>query len=412
MWSREPAPEAIDIEQLIYQMNAEKVEPDSVYAAFARTGGFYGPSFKGISAIHHGNQQLVAHLRLPGLVQNTLGDYALHPSLMDSALQGYLGLVHGWFDDSQPGRMPFALESLRILSPCTPEMVAWMRYSPGSQSRDHLVRLDIDLCDMQGRVCAALKGFATREVPRKHDAPVGLVTLAPVWDVVKVDAGEAGPRAGARVMVIGGDAEQHRALQHECVAAELLIIDPRATMEGIAETLHVGPRIDHVVWILSPAKQRGGDSQRFIDAQEDGVLLGFRLIKALLREGYGAGELWWTVITNATQRIAGRPGENVDAAHSSVHGLVGSMAKEYQNWKVRLVDVAGEVWPWHQMLRLRRDERGEAWGYRDGEWYRRRLLPCVLADRERNAKACEYKRGGVYVLIGGAGGVGEVLSEY
>ncbi|HEY0371935.1 MAG TPA: SDR family NAD(P)-dependent oxidoreductase, partial [Thermoanaerobaculia bacterium] len=144
-------------------------------------------------------------------------------------------------------------------------------------------------------------------------------------------------------------------------------------------------------------------------AQESGVLLGFRLIKALLQETYGEGELAWTIITNETHRIGARE-QLVDPAHGSVDGLAGSLAKEYPNWKVRLVDVGRGTLPWEQLLRLGWDARGDGWAYREGQWYRRQLVQCVVADEAREARG--FKRGGVYVVIGGAGGVGEVLSAY
>lgn len=433
VWSPRPEPATLDIGGLERQMGRVTVDSNSVYAAFLRTGGVYGPSFQGIVAIHQGSDQLLAYLRLPKVVEDTLNDYVLHPSVMDSALQGYLGLVDDWFGGSGRTRMPFALESLTILSPCTREMVAWMRYSPGSQPGDHAIKLDLDLCDDQGRVCVRIKGFGVRALSRAsdetrrrkleqageappettQDGPVGLMTLAPLWDAVNVEAGELNLRAGERIVVIGGEEEQHDGLRQQCGSVEVLKLDARATVDEIAENLR-GARIDHVVWILPPAKTRGGENEALIEAlideQEEGVLLGFRLIKALLSHGYGAGELRWTVITNATQRVGDSPAQTIDAAHSSIHGLVGSMAKEYRNWKVRLADVSANKWPWSELLRLDCDERGDGWAYREGQWYRRRLVQCDLGEGQH--KEGGPRRGGVYVVIGGAGGVGEVASEF
>ena len=60
--------------------------------------------------------------------------------------------------------VPFALDSLRILSACTKEMAAWVRYSRDSKPEDKTVRLDIDLCDEQGNVCVQMHGFVSREL--------------------------------------------------------------------------------------------------------------------------------------------------------------------------------------------------------------------------------------------------------
>jgi acyl transferase domain-containing protein/enoyl-CoA hydratase/carnithine racemase/acyl carrier protein/SAM-dependent methyltransferase len=419
-WSVPCAPARLDLAQLEAQMRQGKVEPDGLYAVCARMGLVYGPSFRSIAGILRGSGQLLAQLRLPASMKDTSPDYVLHPSLMDGALQASVALIDGWSEGAAP-RLPFALESLRIVSPCTSEMVAWVRYAPGSQAEDHVVKLDIDLCDEQGRVCVQLKGFAARALAaalgqsrlRKSEesaTPEGLVTLAPVWGVVQVQMGEVRPAVSDRVVVIGGDEEHHRGLWELCPDAEVLQVNERATVEEISDKLRGARRVDHVVWVLPRAKDRGGASEGFIQEQEEGVLLGFRLIKALLYEAYEAGELAWTIITNETQRIGGKHEQKVDPAHSSVYGLAGSMAKEYPNWKVRLVDVGREALPWDELLRLGWDERGDGWGYREGQWYRRQLVQCVLGDEAR--EVCGYKREGVYVVIGGAGGVGEVLSEH
>ncbi|HXH39789.1 MAG TPA: beta-ketoacyl synthase N-terminal-like domain-containing protein, partial [Thermoanaerobaculia bacterium] len=157
VFSRQPAPAKLDLEQIEGQMGQGRVEPDSVYATCTRMGLTYGPTFRAVSAIRLGNGQLLARLRLPATVTGTSGDYVLHPSLMDGALQASIGLI----DSSDQLRVPFALESLLIVSPCSGEMVAWVRYSLGSHNA---VKLDIDLCDERGNVCVQMHGLSLRVV--------------------------------------------------------------------------------------------------------------------------------------------------------------------------------------------------------------------------------------------------------
>ncbi|MCU1349408.1 MAG: pksN 10, partial [Acidobacteria bacterium] len=127
------------------------------------------------------------------------GDYLLHPALLDSALHAALGLIDGLSEAGEP-RVPFALDSLRIVSPCTREMVAWVRYAPGSQPTDAVVKLDVDLCDESGKVCVQMHGFSSRtpgrELPKaapvlqrsaEASAPpqqtIGSLLAIPVWQV-------------------------------------------------------------------------------------------------------------------------------------------------------------------------------------------------------------------------------------
>src|SRR5262249_59736453 len=128
-------------------------------------------------------------LRLPKAVEDTSGDYVLHPSLMDGALQACVGLIDGSTEGSNQPRLPFALESLRIVSPCSREMVAWARYSPGGQVGDEVIKLDIDLGDEQGNIAAQMRGISWRRT-----APD---IVEPVIDKAASLAVSAAPKDGA-----------------------------------------------------------------------------------------------------------------------------------------------------------------------------------------------------------------------
>ena len=181
VWSHEPAPAPLDLEQLKARMEQDQLESSSVYAVFAQMGILHGPAFHAITAIHQGSDQLLAQLRLPVTVKDTWGDYVLHPSLMDGALQGHIGLVVGWSAGSQQTRLPFALERLRIVSRCTREMVAWVRYAGGSQAGDEVVKLDVDLCDERGNICVQMHGFSSRVLRQEMSATAGSLLAVPAW---------------------------------------------------------------------------------------------------------------------------------------------------------------------------------------------------------------------------------------
>ena len=160
---------SLDVEQLKKEMGAGHIEPDALYAALAQIGIVHGRSFKGIIALHRGARQALAQLRLPEAIDGTWEDYVLHPGLMDSALQAAAGLVE---EESEPGkqtRLPFALESMRIISPCKREMFAWVRYAPGCQADDEIVKVDIDLCDERGSISVELRGLSTRFAKSEED---------------------------------------------------------------------------------------------------------------------------------------------------------------------------------------------------------------------------------------------------
>ena len=159
---RRMASTKLDIGRLQLEMDQGRLEAAAVYAAFAQMGLHYGPAHRGIETLLMGEGQALAHLRLPAVVDAGHEGYVLHPSMMDSALQASVSLVCDL--DRLPDKplVPFAMDMLRVLSPCVPEMLAWVRYSPGAGATDRVVKLDVDLCDAQGNVCVQIRGFATR----------------------------------------------------------------------------------------------------------------------------------------------------------------------------------------------------------------------------------------------------------
>ncbi len=162
VFSRKSAPARLDLEHLRRQMSQGRLEAADVYTIFAGMGLNYGPAHQGITVIHLGEKQVLAQLRLPEVVETNQHEYVLHPSLMDSALQASIGLIVALNNVPTKPYLPFAVESLRIISSCAKEMAAWARYSKGSKPGDKTVKVDLDLCDERGNVCVQMRGFALR----------------------------------------------------------------------------------------------------------------------------------------------------------------------------------------------------------------------------------------------------------
>ncbi len=155
-------PAKLDLARLERQMEPGRVEASSVYAAWGKMGVEHGAAHRGVVALHFGERQLLADLCLPALVEASDGDYVLHPSLLDAALQASICLFVDLADVPSKPLLPFALKSLRVVSRCTREMAAWIRYGPGSKREDKAVSLDIDLCDRDGNICIQLRGLTAR----------------------------------------------------------------------------------------------------------------------------------------------------------------------------------------------------------------------------------------------------------
>jgi len=156
-------PNSLDIEFLKKSMSVKELKSDYIYHAFDSIGISYGKSYRGIVSVYRTDKQLLAQLKLPSSVDKNHEQYTLHPSMIDSAMQSALILITDL--DNLPNQLPlpFTLERLTIFSVCTKEMYAWSRYSDSSNACNQLNKLDIDLVDAQGVVCAQIWGVSLRE---------------------------------------------------------------------------------------------------------------------------------------------------------------------------------------------------------------------------------------------------------
>ncbi|MDO9105376.1 MAG: SDR family NAD(P)-dependent oxidoreductase [Methylovulum sp.] len=231
--------------------------------------------------------------------------------------------------------------------------------------------------------------------------------LAPVWRQVGPVADTAlFPKPDAHVLIVGGMPAQQEALCAIYPGAQLMAINPLATADELALYIAALGALEHIVWI-APDDADSFSQASVIDAQQHGLLHIFRLLKALLALAYDARQLGWTFITTQTQAVFGQNRPN--AAHAGVHGLVGAMAKECPQWRVRLLDMdAHQDWPLRQMFGLPVDGQGEGWAYRSKQWFRQALIPV----RQYPSAQPAYRQNGVYIVIGGAGGLGEAWSRY
>ena len=369
-------PPRLDLASLEQRCGGGSLEPEECYEIYGKLGLDYGPAYRGIEKIYVGRGEALAKLRLPSAVSND-DKYVLHPSMMDAAVQAAIGVyvAEGGGLSSVKPALPFALDEMEVFGRTTEQMWAHIRASEGSAAGGKVRKLDIDVCDEGGKLCARLKGWSTRELGADKtglDGEVGTFLLEPVWDRVEVEGNPQFPKPASAMVMVGGSEELEQRIRQHYGNTQRLQIDADDTIEEIGERIRAVGSIDHLLWVVAAARVSGVTDEALITAQREGVLLGFRLIKALLREGFGSKRLGITVITTNSQRI--RPEDVVDPAHASIHGFIGTVAKEYPGWQVRLVDMeAPGEWAIAEIFRVPADPQGDPMVYRRGAWYKQQL---------------------------------------
>ena len=239
----------------------------------------------------------------------------------------------------------------------------------------------------------------------------GLQALLPVWNPVRLESssGVVLPES-SNILLVGGDSTQLDWVRRSYPNSQLLEVDPASSVDIIEKKL-ADRSFDQLLWVAPDVTAEAGRQSEghelIIEQQEEGVLTVFRIIKALQRLGYATRKLQWTIVTSRTQRVT--EVEPIQPAHAGIVGLVGSLAKEYPHWDLRLLDLDSLAsLSARECLSLPWDKQGDGLAHRRGEWYRQGLA--LMATLPEATPA--YRQNGVYVVIGGAGGVGEVWSRF
>jgi acyl transferase domain-containing protein/enoyl-CoA hydratase/carnithine racemase/acyl carrier protein len=388
VWSQ-GLPAQLNLEQLQGEMKQGRVEPDNVYKAFALMGLHYGPTHQAITALHLGEKQVLARLRLPAGVETSQETYRLHPSLMDSALQASVGLMVDLAHPPNKPSLPLALESLRIVSPCTSEMFAWVRYSTGSHAGDKVIKLDIDLCDEHGNVCVQMHGFSTRlfgkETPAVvgQDEAIGRLLAVPIWQESSLELSAA--------------ASNSAYTEHYVIVCEL----PHVRVEKL-ETL-LAPT--QCLWLQAV---ENNIAQRYSDY----ALACFEQVQSVLR-GKPQGRVLVQVVV---------PYHGEQALLAGLSGLLKTAALENPQLTGQLILTLAETTAEELAKRLQEEKTGRLDPLiRYGHGIRQVLRWQEVAQagekaEEENKSPIAFKDEGVYLITGGLGGLGlrftgEILTE-
>jgi NADP-dependent 3-hydroxy acid dehydrogenase YdfG len=317
--------------------------------------------------------------------------------MLDSALHACVGLTAAAAQLAI--ELPFSMDRVESFAPCSAEM--WARVRLASDVAG-VKKFDIDLCDTHGDIGVRILGFATRRLKTATENQTGFENLSGLSAVetrlllprekptVPV-LSERPPAKGETVVVLGGSASAKAEVLQRYPHAVMLERTVEETPASLAQRFSGVADIRHILWLNTAPPFA---IQQVSAQQENGVLWLFKCIKALLALGYAEKTLNWTLLTSGVN-------------DATIHGLVGSMAKEYPNWRVRLVesDAAIEL---STLFSLPFDTAGDVLIYRKGQWYQEVLLPV----QEFAPATSLYQKHGVYVVIGGAGGLGAAWSQY
>ncbi|WP_316524142.1 SDR family NAD(P)-dependent oxidoreductase [Kitasatospora brasiliensis] len=380
------APPAVDLAALRPTLEAG---PDraAFYRLLEGQGLPYGPFFRRVEQVWTGADQVLG--RIGAATEEAA--HPLHPGVLDAALHTVAALLVRRRGPLARPMLPFAADRVEVFGPVPATGWSHVRETGAD-------RCDVLLLDEDGAVRVRFTGLTYREAK-----PATVTGYRPVWTARPAE-GTAGP--ARKVLLVGerlaAEPAAGLALAHRDAQLRRLPIGPGGLTDAELDralTEDGGP--DLVYFVGTGPERQPADRAAVRALMDRGVVSLYRLVRALDRHGLLERELRLKVVTTDVHPL--EAGDDSGPWPAALAGLATVVGKEYPTLRVSLVDV-------------RSAEAAEAVAAVAAEPFPARPVPVSLragVRRERNLEQVElpladtrFRRGGVYLVIGGLGAVG------
>jgi acyl transferase domain-containing protein/NAD(P)-dependent dehydrogenase (short-subunit alcohol dehydrogenase family)/ubiquinone/menaquinone biosynthesis C-methylase UbiE/acyl carrier protein len=400
-----------------------QVKGELLYEKMAELGVCYGNYFKTIKDIWVKDNHLIAELVVRNEYIEEMKNYTYYPALMDSAIQAVLGFVINKSYKRTSPNVPFSVEQVRYLKPLERHMYVHIR----GISQDVF---EIELQNTQGDVCVLMKNLVLRNLKgvsnpfvfepqyklmnyvqkNSQKSGVGLVIYSEEGKSLKDSIVSFGNDDEYYECLIGRDTKRLANNKYEIAS------DDFSAWENLSSVLEKAETIYFISSIQSSSCKLD-DLEQLKKATQRGVITLFRLVQALIKLGREQDSITLNVITN-NQYFESSQKDN-GTFQSSMQGMIMTLAKEYRKWNVKHVDID---WNEFQKIRVHNSTNdwikkvivppeiltGQTLFYRRNQYYKQSFIPVEFD----GMKETVYRKGGVYLIVGGAGGIGKELSLY
>ena len=389
-------PTCYDLSKIRNKMS-NSLAKNECYQLFEQLGIKYGKSFQGIETLFYSDIEALSRIQLP-----IDRDFILNPGILDSALQTCLGM--GMNNLKSGVSLPYNVDEVTIHRALDEHVWCYVRNSSPTSIEGKLKQYDIDLLDDKGESIVSFKKLgliqienkvvSPNEVIEENEVDISNLLYVKSWNRIKQVDYVPNSISGKLFLLISAD------LQNESVVAFRKTIEKLGGIVTCDTAIHSIEKQDHIVFLDGLIDEKNKD---FVE---------LKIFKDLQKIYQNEGEnvnLSISVFTKNVQKIFGKEQQSLKGG--GLIGLIGSLAKEQKNWNCNVIDISQiheDQDTIEKLLCFRSTESGSPLAFRKGFWYSMSMSKIHLNKKENTI----IKNNGVYVLLGGAGGLGKVTSEY
>lgn len=371
----------------------QDVSGEQLYELFADAGITYRNMYRGIQNVKFAKNKAIATIKVKADTEN----YNLFPGLADSALQSIAVLNQA----SGKTNIPYFIGKVRLYKKLENISKVYTKNENG--------RISTVVTNESGEVCLVLNDIVLRELATKSEN----ILYYPVWKEMK--AVKKGKLKSSKAAIIYYEEFEQLAEKLENDLKNITVMRISLTTnndesEKIKEILKDNTDINEIFFLngLNNEVNEPEDEAEFSRSQEKSITSFYHLVKELLDSNYSNQNLRLYVVTNNTVIV--KDYNNVNPYASVLHGFTLSLDKEMSKWFIKCMDVDlfydNEDNAVSQIISEREVETSSLIVYRENVRFIREIHPINVPAVKRSS----FEKNGVYMIFGGAGGIGGVLA--
>lgn len=341
----------------------ESKSANSIYDTVASMGIGYGDTFKVLQHIDANENACIASFQLKD--SNSLQEYRLHPAIMDGALQTIITFCDA---SSNQAYLPYMIQSVQVIK----ELPASGYISVNQQEEGSSKTFQIELTDEFGNVAVRMNKYMPRVLNQEQEEDAQVNFIERTWSVQEIKASEE--------------------------IRDVLVVTNQKNLTS---------EEDFLAFIDSLKNQQNSPKHFVFDgtnatSSRDGIVDSFWMMlhftKALMKKQYTKGvQIIYVADESRVEQVA-------------LEGLFKTIELEQPELACKVVVTDGTV----AVNTILEKEFAVAFDavivrYQEGK---RSILGYKEANIKPNKEAFVWKEDGVYVLTGGAGGIGLHVAKY
>ncbi len=413
-----PPPDSINLKD-IYAECTHRIEGSTLYNEYEKAGICYGPSFRVINHTLSSNNRVIAKL---SLAETALKDYQNHiiaPSLMDGALQSILSLVLGEFTTNL--YLPQSLKQCVVYSPIPESCYAVIEQVSTDNLETHYT---IHITDSNGTPCVSLKGFKGAAIPHpsRNDASI---YFTPHWQKTDRDTMVTKEIISPEKPILVVCTREEEPLLHLFEGRNKTVIYLDTVNKTLGEKEHSLDAQDSNSWELLPdsiteiqhlyylagVNHEFNASTSVKSVENVSVVNFYRMTRHFISRKAIKTGMNILLLTKNSHSIA--PNERINPFTSASKGFLRSLCKEYRGCIANVLDISDlqnkeEEALIASLLSRKWLSSDNATGLRGITLYQHGMIPVSFNKQEHTS----FRKGGVYCILGGAGGIGLETAQY